>query len=848
MPFERILMSRTFNSTFLAALMASPLCALADGGQPVTGEGAFNTEFLFNPAGAADLDVFLKSSEVLPGDYRVDILVNRELVGRRTVGFAVDPQSGRVRPCLTIDILEAMGVDLDKLPANPSFDRHTPAACLDLPGLIEKSSLVFDVNRLQLSASVPQAAMRRQIRGYVDPHLWDDGITAGFVNYDVSIRSSRNLHSAQNQFYHLGMRSGLNLGAWRLRNDSTLRYDRYDSDHFSSNRTFAQRDVTAWKSQFTLGETFTDGQTFDSVRFRGLQLATDEGMLPDSQRGYAPVVRGTAYGNATVEIRQNGYLLQSVQVAPGPFEITDGFSSGSNGDLHITVIEADGSQHVSIQAFAALPQMVREGMFRYSLEAGQYSDQRRDARQPLLAVATLAYGVGSNTTLFGGLQAAPGFKSGNLGASWNLPWGAVSADLTQSQSLALAQRNTGHSTGLRYSRTFADVGTTFALASYRYSTPGYRTLDEHVKDFSRNSHSLTRGKARSRFNMTLDQALGDRKGRLYLSVDYQNYFNFNQASQQYQLGYSSAWKQLNYNLRLAHTRQQGVRLAHNNELSLSVSMPWGAGARPSRLHVTAAHKGAQGSAGQVRLSGNIPGQEDALYTVETGMEQWRGGATSLHASTTTALARLNAGYSQGRGYQSLNIGAAGSLVAHAGGINLGLPVGESFALLEVQGVPAARLASDRNVAIGRNGFAVLPGTHPYRSNWVRLDTRELGAHIEIDNPTRQLIPRRGSITKATFNASQGRRVQFALSDAHGSPLPFGGLVSGFASQPSVIVDPGGRALLLVPEGSQSLVVHSGQQRLLCRYQLPALSEGLSYEQVPASCLPSDATADHPDEV
>ncbi|XNM73747.1 fimbria/pilus outer membrane usher protein [Escherichia coli] len=43
------------------------------------------------------------------------------------------------------------------------------------------------------------------------------------------------------------------------------------------------------------------------MNFRGAQLASDDNMLPDSQRGFAPVIHGIARGTAQVTIKQNGY-------------------------------------------------------------------------------------------------------------------------------------------------------------------------------------------------------------------------------------------------------------------------------------------------------------------------------------------------------------------------------------------------------------------------------------------------------------------------------------------------------------------------------------------------------------
>lgn len=60
-------------------------------------------------------------------------------------------------------------------------------------------------------------------------------------------------------------------------------------------------------------------------------------MLPYSQRGYAPVIRGIANSNAEVSVRQNGYLIYQQNVAPGAFEINDLYSTTNSGDLEVTV-------------------------------------------------------------------------------------------------------------------------------------------------------------------------------------------------------------------------------------------------------------------------------------------------------------------------------------------------------------------------------------------------------------------------------------------------------------------------------------------------------------------------------
>ena len=142
------------------------------------------------------------------------------------------------------------------------------------------------------------------------------------------------------------------------------------------------------RAQLTLGESSAPGDIFDSIPFRGLQLASDEDMLPDSLKGYAPVVRGIARSHAQVNVWQNGHVIYQTYVAPGAFEITDIYPTGGSGDLYVTIKEADGSEQRLVVPFASVPVLQREGHLKYSLTGGEYrgyghnADGKRFCREP----------------------------------------------------------------------------------------------------------------------------------------------------------------------------------------------------------------------------------------------------------------------------------------------------------------------------------------------------------------------------------------------------------------------------------------------------------------------------------
>lgn len=795
---------------------------------------AFNTTFLQGAASSVDLQLLLAGTRVLPGNYRVDLYSNQVLVGRRDIDFQRHPASGRVEPCLTLALLRQLGIDLDKLQAQGKLSLDNNQTCQDLPALIDQASVSFDASRLRLDTSVPQVAMQRGLRGYVDPQLWDNGVPAAFINYQMS--TSRNAGDADTRYNtNLGLRNGINLGGWRLRNESNFSSGTGRPDTFKSNRSYLQHDVTALKGQFSAGDIFSDAQLFDSVRYRGLKLESDDGMRADSERGYAPIIRGVAQTNATVEIRQDNYLLYTTNVPPGPFEISDIYPSGSNGDLQITVIEADGSRRVTQQAFSSLPIMVREGQVRYSVSAGRYNSNSEGLATPQMLSANLAYGIDSNLTGIVGVQATDQYKALALGVGRNTSLGAVSLDITHSSSQAQGERKTGNSLRALYAKTFTGTATSFTLAAYRYSTEGYRTLSNHIEDLS-SGPLLRSGHSKTRTDLTINQSLGaDRKlGSLYLNASDQRYWNRG-GSRSLSAGYGNNWGDTSYNLTWSRTQDlSGGAGSSDNQISLSVSFPLGGRPRAPRAFVTTSSQ-KNGNSTQAGINGYFNESADTFYSVQAGSSDGGGRSASANVSTRTSMADISVGYSQGKGYDSQSLNVSGSVVAHPGGINLGQTVGETFALVEVPGVRGAKVSSYSGVETGRNGYAVVPSAQPYRVNWISLDTRELGADIEIDNATQQLVPRRGAVVLARYAGKTGRRVQFELFDSQGGRIPFGAALEDAEGKQLAISDPSGKALALVEQEQGKLTIRWGDQQCQASYALPARDKALNYERLPLRC-------------
>ncbi len=809
----------------------------------------FSTAFLQGLGASVDVKTLLSSSEIIAGNYRVDLFVNTLQTNRIDVLFSTNPKTDEVEPCFTKDMLAQAGVDMSKIDWDQAASQDP--SCLRLPELIPQASAQFDAARLRLNLNIPQAYMSQARRGYVEPALWSDGVPVAFANYNFSSRFTNNSGGmADQRTTNLGLNMGVNIGPWHFRNNSYLSSGSQQSTQFRSQNTYIQRDLTELRSQLWMGETYSTSQLFDSVRFRGVQMASDDAMLPDSMQGYAPVIRGNAESNATIEVRQNGFLIYTTNVAPGPFEISDLAPSGSNGNLEITVVEADGRRRVSVQAFSAPPLMVREGRLKYDATVGQFRNNYNGGSTPAFGSTSVLYGLTSNLTLAGGAQAAPGYQIFSAGAGLNTEAGAFSLDAAHSRSSINGDTNTGTRMRFIYRKFIESTATQVSFTAQESLNEGFRNLNDHVLarqwagDASLTGQSFSARTPRTQLSMYLSQTLGvgTRYGSVYASASGNRNWD-GSRSNSVSAGYSNTWGPASFNLSLSHSRNVASSQYASGRFSdtgvfLTVTFPLGkAGTNAPNMYTNVGHQKA-GTNVQTGISGRLPNDRDISYSVMAQREASGNASASAFLGAATSVAVLNAGYSYGNRSNTASLQANGSIVAHQGGVNLGQPLGETFALAQVSpAVPGVRVSSYSGVATGNNGYAVVPNAVPYRSNWIAIDGKGLSADVEIEGGMEQVIPRRGAVALATFKSEEGRRVQFELTQPNGSPMPFGAVVEGSDGSRLGITDTRGRALtMLQPDQVEGqLRVIWEEQECRVAYQLPAKAQGENYQRMALAC-------------
>ncbi|PMV17974.1 MULTISPECIES: fimbria/pilus outer membrane usher protein [unclassified Pseudomonas] len=809
----------TISSCLWANFQAWPLCgrrsqksilawAIAVGIQPFCEFDAwaatvhFNSAFLPEGSEYLDLSPFEAGNAIVPGEYIVDVLVNEQPLGRKIIRFMAQEGSDST-PCLSPALLDELGVVRQA-------SSGVTDECIPLSQRVSGANVSFDVPSQQLRLSVPQAAMRRDARGYVNPELWNSGATAGTFAY--SANATRTLKGQASDTAYMGYNSGLNLGQWRARYDGSLSWQASPNQltHQDLN-TYVQRDITTLKSQLTLGETYSNGDLFNSLNFRGVQLATDDRMQPQSLRGYAPMIRGIARTGARVVVRQANNIVLETLVAPGAFVIDDLYANGYAGDLAVTVYEADGSQQYFIVPYASVAQLLRPGVSRFSLTAGEVRKGAIDS-SPSFMQGTFQHGLNNTFTLEGGVQASEKYWALLTGLAFNTPIGAMSLDLTQSRSQFQSGAEQGESLRLLYNKASPATGSYFNAASYWYSEKGAQNLNDALQRLAFDRRVLD-GRAyqrvSNRYQIQAYQSMGA-WGQLGASAEIQHYRNASGRDVQYQLNYAKQVGRVGVDLSAIRSAF-GIDKMQNSYV-LTLNLPFELGDRQSYSQLRASV--GRDVAGHFNENLNLSGTagENHQYGYGVGMQHdGAGGTTGSSAQGQYLGSRVStaASYSQGAGYSSLGVSASGGVVAHSNGVTFTPYSIDTIAVVSAPGAQGAEVVGYPGVKLDGQGNAVVPYLRPYEFNDVGIDPIGAPMDVELASSIRKVAPRAGAVLAVDFATTTGRSVLIKVKSVDGKALPFGANVKNRAGNSLGMVGQGGQLYARVSDDDEQLFVSWG---------------------------------------
>lgn len=787
----------------------------------------FDTNLMARSSGrqAVDLSRFAYGNPVLPGTYRADVYLNTTWLGRHDITLVATADSrAPAVACLEARWAGRLTVGPQHLSPQaramlgqqvaPNEGAATVPRCLTLPQMVEGGTAAFDQSEQRLTLTVPQAFVLRNARGYVPPESWTEGVTAATLNYNVNHQQSRSANGSSSQLF-VGLDAGLSVNGWHLRHQGSLSRGANGETQYQRMSTSLKRDVRSFNATLTLGDSYTDGQLFDSFGLRGVMLASDDRMLPSSQRGFSPIIRGEARSQAKVQVRQNGVLLYDTTVPPGPFVIDDINPTGMGSDLVVTITEADGSQHGFSLPFSPAPMLLREGHLRYSLAAGT---TRNMPLSNTVAQGSVQYGLNNFVTLNGAAVASENYLSLLGGAALNSSWGAWSADYTTSRLSVPGQpAQVGGSLRASWSLRLP-TDTYLGFASYRYSSRNFYSL----RDANRELYEAAAGgtvvgqatlRARNRVVATVSQSLGQR-GSLYVTGASSTYWSTLPRTTTFQIGYAHRFGPLEFSLSAGRETTSGT-MPPVNRFSVGISMPLDT--QPGRTVYARAqiqNDNLSGTAEQASMSGSFGGEGRVGWGLY-GTRSSAGSSAAASLNYRAPLVQLGANFSSGSGNTSTALSASGGLVLHSGGITLAPYLGETIGLVKVENGQDVRVLGVEAAAVDRNGYTVIPYLQPYQLNNVELDFSQASLNLEVDGTNLQAAPTARSVAAFNFTVPAGRVILIKTVLTDGSPAPFGATVLNDKGEQVGAVGQAGKAEARVVDTTGRLTVkwgeHDGQQ-------------------------------------
>lgn len=755
----------------------------------------FDSQFLYNTSNSDKIDTrrFSKGNPVMPGVYSVGIFINGSLKLNSKVNF-VDNGTNTASPCLTSKLLEQLDILIDKDDAADISPEDAETTCINLTEKLPDSKVRFSSSEQRLDIIIPQIYLAKHPSGYVNPALWEEGIPAFMLSYDMNAYRSTADGESRDSAY-AGLNYGANLAGWRFRARGSSNWDQDNGLSYSSQDAYIQHDITALKAQFVLGDTYTQGDAFDSINLRGLRIFSDTRMQPGSDNSYAPVIRGTANSNAKVTVRQSGAVIYEVTVPPGPFALDDINPTGYGNSLDVTIEESDGSKRTFSMPFSSVTQMLRPGNARWDIGFGKLNESSF-SDSPEVAVLTGYYGINNTFTGYAGVEAmSSDYLALLTGVAMNTPVGAFAFDITHSRAnIENNESLDGQSYRISYNKLLTETNTSLNVAAYRFSTQDYLSLrdaaslqDELSQDPVNKEETFKNyDRMKNQIQININQPLeyGEQNyGSLYMTGSWESYWNQSTKTSQFSVGYNNSYRWANYSISLQ--REYNENGDQDNRLYISLSVPlenlFAQGKRPggfTNLN-TGLSTDFKGTSQLDMSAGGYSEDNRYNYSVNTSSSM----ADSQNLNQIGGYGSYNSAYGPvslsasltDDGGRQASFGSSGGMVVHAGGITFApgnINDTDTLALVKAKGAKGTKMSVGEG-RIDSNGYAVTPYLSPYQENTVGLDISTLETDVNIVNTSTVTYPRSGSVVLVNFETDEGRSVIMELQRSDNGFIPLG---------------------------------------------------------------------------
>lgn len=741
-----------------------------------------------------DASSFNAGNDLLPGEYSLKIIINDEAVGMADI--TLKKYQNKIQPLFTCSRLASWGVVTEKC-----GDKALP-----LGSYVPLSDVDIDLGENTLTMILPQKYWtQRNLNEVARQEEWDNGINAAFTNYALEYENQELTQSSDSSLLYGTFENGININGFQFRNNGFMTWQNRNKSGYTSSASFVRHDVDSLRSTLSAGDFYTSGIFFSSLAMRGLSLTSNTTMFSSAERNYVPAVVGVAAGNATVIVRQKGYVIATRKVTPGPFSLKDIPASASAGDMQITVYEANGTQRTFWQPFNSIDMLTPAGVLKYYLYSGK--NRAEESKSDKLLEGNIQYGLNNTLTLEGGAQYGGDYSNIAAGMAANVRYmGAIYLLANTSRQTDLNNQviRSGQKVKLGYTKYIYPTNS-YLYASLEHAlSANYREFDDP------DGQDKGSGRFKNRYSLQFSQNIG--AGNVVMNFSRQENWSGNtsnaiRGSLNYTFSRFTAIASLG--------RQQNSNGKNENILSLNLSVPL---TREMNHYLTLNHSdSSSGRREQLGASGTLLKDQQLSYNVNTVVQD--NDKELSTALTYLGTHGLGTGtFSSSSQGQQFTLGAEGGIIAHHHGVTFSQRLGSSAALIHTNRVAGLKIENIQNVETDSAGNAVDPSLVPYHYNEETLYNDDGNQNIEITSEVVSAAPRQGAIVEIDFAARYQHKQFIRIADAHNTPLPFGTALTDAKAKKVGIVSGGGIALINSDGLAWPLHVNGKEGNVLCLIQ------------------------------
>ncbi len=737
-----------------------------------------DTPLIYSPLAAPEDDM------AASGIPMATVLANQELY--LTVDLNEYPTRQTVRFVLRDGALYAAGSTLQEIGiAVPDAAQGTDGmvALADIPGL--QYRLYNDRQALHLS--VPASSLSGgTYRAQGQRHKRPRAAFGSTLNYDLyALHGEQDFaggRDSSDQFssfldYRLFGRAGTfnQTSLTRSGTDTPSEWIRLDSTWLYSDD---ERLIS-----YRLGDFISGGLSWTrTVRMAGTQLQRNFSLQPDMVTFPVPLISGSAAVPSTVDIYVNNIRRLSQDVDAGPYRIEDVPVVTGEGAVRVVVRDALGREQVTTQSFYASSNLLREGLFDYSLDVGylrnDFGLRSNEYDTSLAASSSLRYGLNPNVTIESHIAGTHDLYSLGLGTVVGLGRVGVLSTSVLSGTGENNQDGFRYRVGYRYQRRslgvflstehtdeefvelasvtgaatirrFDQVGVSFPILNAGFMSLGYVHID---------SDGLPASADAARCQSTISGCIQ--------GVDLRTGF----GSEVGTVSYSHQFRR-NWNVFVTGFKD----FADDGGDGVTAGLSYYLGDRTNAFIGT--DSGSDGTTTRANIGKSTPveGTGPGWRLRAASGQQERVGA---EASYRTPYARLEVTTDHYDDYALSSLAARGALVLMGESLFASNSIYDSFAVVDTQ-IPGVEVLHE-NRPVGRsnrNGNLLITNLSAFNDNRLQIDPTDLPVDVEVGDIESIALPIEKSGVIVRFPVARVQAANVQLVRADGSFLPVGAEVN-----------------------------------------------------------------------